>query len=60
MKGTIVSILSAVAMTFLASGPTYAGAPPPPVPEPTTIMLLGGGLAGLIGVGLVLRNLKKK
>jgi hypothetical protein len=42
----------------LMSGATVNGAPPPPVPEPTTMLLLGTGLAGIAATLRKRRNKK--
>ena len=57
MKRTMLLIFFSMALMLLSSASGYASIPEP-VPEPGTLMMLGAGLAGLIGTGLVLKRKK--
>ena len=58
MKKMVFSIFSAAVVTLLGFAVANAGGPPVPTPEPGTLMILGAGLAGLIGTGLFIRRKK--
>jgi len=55
----LICLITVMAL-ILVAGVAWAGEPngiPIPVPEPSTLLLLGSGLAGLIGFGR--RRMKK-
>lgn len=57
MKKFLTSAIAAVVAVLSTAGPALAYDPPPSVPEPGTLILLGAGLIGLVAVGR--KHLKK-
>jgi hypothetical protein len=55
MKRIIVTVLSTMALVLFAAGSSFASAPITHVPEPSSLMLLGTGVAGI----WVFRKLRK-
>lgn len=59
MKRMMMALSSAAAMIVMVCSSAHAGAQPPvSVPEPSTMLLLGAGVAGLAAVRLF-RNRRK-
>ena len=58
MKRSILAIFSFLAVTFLAFGLSNARGGLPLVPEPSTLVLLGAGVAGLTVYRLIRKRKK--
>ncbi len=50
MSDKLGSILQFCAVLTAVSLPAFAGAAPAPTPEPATFLLIGGGLAVVLGL----------
>ncbi|HYA43774.1 MAG TPA: PEP-CTERM sorting domain-containing protein [Syntrophobacteraceae bacterium] len=48
MKKSLVYLAMSAAMLLVGAVPSFAGGPVPGVPEPSTMMLVGAGVAGLV------------
>jgi hypothetical protein len=50
VKNRLLDLLTAAIPLLRVSAPAFAGQPPPAVPEPTTVLLMGGGLGAILAV----------
>ena len=58
MKRSLTLVTLVAAHVLVVAHAAHAGIPTTPVPEPSTLMLLGAG-AGVVGIGAWWRSRKK-
>ena len=58
MKKILLYLVMSTATLLVGVVPSFAGGPPPPLPEPATIVLMGVGVAGLVAYRVIKRRKK--